>query len=73
MSADHYSICPKCRVALIDSLPELPESLREDYEFYLQGEVLSISYSAGCSKCRFQYNFSKEINILKSEDNVMTD
>jgi len=47
------------------------ETLREDYEFYLDEEyVLKIRYYAGCNKCNFEFSFLKEIDIESEASKV---
>ena len=43
---------------------ELEETLREDYEFYLEEDILSIKYNCSCNKCRFSYSYVRTVNVL---------
>ncbi len=42
---------------------ELKKTLREDYEFHLQGDNLNISYSCSCSVCKFHFEYSQDVKI----------
>lgn len=39
------------------------QSLREDYEFFLDGFCLEISYSCKCTTCGFTFSFNKKIQV----------
>lgn len=41
----------------------MEETLREDYEFFLNDELLQIRYSCSCSICKFEYKFERDIDI----------
>lgn len=43
---------------------ELEETLREDYEFYLEDDNLNIDYGCSCNKCGFSYSYKKDVNVL---------
>jgi predicted nucleic-acid-binding Zn-ribbon protein len=89
MSADNFSMCPKCGIKKEDELQRInstlygkvkPEAyreaiekvmekgdkkdLREGYEFYVEGKVLSVSYGAKCSKCNFEFYYDAKIDML---------
>lgn len=44
------------------------ESLREDYEFILEGFSLSISYGCTCQDCGFTFSFDKQINVKPNKE-----
>lgn len=96
MSADRWSVCPKCYkdrslVTREEKLEELYgtipaeeflklsktlkddeplEEFREDYEFYLDGKILRMSYSGRCqaNNCGLRYTFKKNVDILTNEE-----
>ena len=54
----NWTNCPICN----------EEELREDCDFYLNGETLEISYKAKCTICNFKFTYSKNINIITGEE-----
>lgn len=47
---------------------ELPQqTLREDYEFYVEGFCLNISYGCRCDNCGFQFSYNKKIEMPHQE------
>jgi predicted Zn-ribbon and HTH transcriptional regulator len=51
--------------------PEFTESLREDYEFYLdEYYVLDIDYVCSCEQCGFKFSFHKKIDILAETESA---
>ena len=49
----------------IHNSPErLKETLREDYEIYLEDDILIIVYAASCQECDFYYEYKNELDIL---------
>lgn len=53
-----------------DEATDLPSSLREDYEFYLDvGGELSVTYRCSCDKCGFSFSLeeTKDTGIVKYE------
>jgi len=42
---------------------DLTETLREDYEFYLQDDILGISYSCSCSVCKFHFEYKQDVKV----------
>jgi hypothetical protein len=51
---------------------EIEETLREDYEFCLDGEWLNIDYVCSCSECDFNYQYDKNINIIQEQNHIQT-
>jgi len=48
-------------------LPEsedIDQTLREDYEFFLEDNILEISYKCSCDVSSFEFGFKKIINLL---------
>lgn len=43
--------------------PKLKQTLREDYEVGIHDGEFSISYSASCSVCKFQFEYDKTEEI----------
>ena len=43
---------------------DLEDTLREDYEFCLEGDNLNISYGCSCERCGFSYTYNKDVNVL---------
>jgi len=64
MSADNWSNCPNCEKLGND----VSDTLREDYEFFLEDGILDISYSCSCRECGFVFNYNKEIDIMDCDD-----
>lgn len=62
MSADSWSVCPKCKSA--EGNREC--SLREDWEIYLDGSTLSIDYCCHCQSCDFIFTYTKSVDVLDS-------
>ncbi len=88
MSADNWTICPKCELTRTDPVTEAKkiygqvsvenfeaamniarrkpiednQTLREDYEFYLEGFQLTISYRCSCV-CGFSYEYKKQVEM----------
>lgn len=48
--------------------PVQEETLREDYEFYLEDFSLSISYGCKCQDCGFTFSFNKQIDIKPKQN-----
>lgn len=42
---------------------ELKETLREDYSFNLDDNILSINYSCGCSVCKFHFEYKQDVTV----------
>ena len=42
----------------------LEDTLREDYEFYLEDDVLDINYHCACSVCKFKFEYKETVHIL---------
>lgn len=49
---------------------ERPESLRENYEFWIQDFELRVRYSAGCSVCGFRFSFKHVAPMLAPKERV---
>lgn len=50
---------------------ELPESLREDYGFYLdENYILNIDYNCQCEECGFKFSFHKKVDILAESESL---
>ena len=60
MSANNWTLCPKCGWTG-------KESLREDYELFLNRKTLSIKYKCKCMACGFIYRYEKEIKDITRE------
>jgi len=43
------------------------QSLREDFEFYLLANILSINYSCECNICGFKFIFNKKVDVLNEQ------
>ncbi len=41
-----------------------PESLREDYEIYSEGDYIYVRYSCHCSKCGFKFEHEDSISLF---------
>ena len=42
-------------------------NFREDYEFYMDGDDLVVSYLGQCTKCDFKVPFCRRVNIWTAE------
>ncbi len=50
------------------SVSELRETLREDYELWVNEDGLFyVSYGCSCNVCGFEFNFAYEENVLEEE------
>lgn len=47
-----------------DKAPEIPETLREDYNIGVSGEILVIKFRCSCKTCGLKFEYSKQMNIL---------
>lgn len=67
MSADSFSVCPRCaeRLAKIDPFGGVEETLREYYEFYIDPKTgkFSANYDASCDECEFEFSFNHEEKV----------
>lgn len=64
VSADEY----EQRMKDARNVAPQEQSLREDYEFYLEDFSLSISYGCTCQDCGFTFSFNKTINIKQNKE-----
>lgn len=39
------------------------DTLREDYEFYLEAFQLNIVYGCSCSKCTFEFEYKTQVDM----------
>ena len=65
MSANNYSVCPKCGGTDGECLScghhhEAERTLREDWEIGIWKGKFHISYGATCSKCGFEFGYVRE-------------
>lgn len=71
MSADNWTVCPKCwnegrvlRMTDLEPYAELPPTMREDYEIGLDEEGdFTVSYRCYCKTCKFIWRFSYSCKV----------
>lgn len=59
VSAEEY--IEKVREA--EAIPSLTQTLREDYNFYLEDGTLEIDYSCRCGRCNKSFKFKQSVEV----------
>ena len=66
MSADSWSVCPKCREIDPIFIDENKRHFREDYGFYIDNDgIFTAIFHEQCKDCGFEFSFNHKHNILK--------
>lgn len=66
MSADSYSMCPRCKAAdpFINADDEDNWTLREYHEFYLALDgTFTADYQGKCDECDFEFSFNHKQQV----------
>lgn len=67
MSADNWTICPRCHAKdeAAELLGDIPSSMREDWELGTNKRgMFEITYRCYCSKCRFKWSYDFHVQVL---------